>query len=82
MQAMQRYIEPSIGRYLPGAFGVIPSGDSSAYAQTQPQQAASGIYGGVQVDGFSIDGRLSAGLLAAMIVVLIVFHVGTKPLQL
>lgn len=87
MQAMTNFTDQSLARWLPSQarFGVIPGGDSSAYAQTTPQQSGpslSGIYAGVNLEGITAEGRISAGILAAVVVLLVGFHIFTKPLQL
>lgn len=64
-----------------GAFttpGLYPTGgELAANAAREP-----GIFGGIQVDGFELQGRLSAGFVGVIVIALVGFYFVTRGFQL
>lgn len=58
--------------------GLSPTGgELSANAAREP-----GIFGGIQVDGFELQGRLSAGFVGVIVIALVGFYFVTRGFQL
>lgn len=83
---ISNHIAPQVANMLgmkQRGFGVYPTGDG--YTDTTPTQVgafSNSAYAGVDLGGLSANGRISAAMLAGVVVVLLVFHKTTRGLQL
>lgn len=78
---MSRYTDARVGNMLglrQANSGVYPSG-----GDTTPQQAGGqGLYASADLGGISANGRISAAMLAGVVVLLLVFHKTTRGIQI
>lgn len=78
---MSRFTSPAVAGMLgmkQANTGVYPSG-----GDTSPQQAGGqGLYASVDSGGISANGRISAAMLAGVVLALLVFHKTTRGIQI
>ncbi len=76
-EAMQPTIARMLGRQEVGPVSAYAHGGSDSNMPTDPS-----IQGSVAIPGMDFQGRLSAAMIGAIVIAMVVFHVATKGYQL